>query len=53
MTTIHAGDCLNGCAACAENFHNGMHNVVHEYDEDSKLGDAYYCGLCNELLQVG
>lgn len=25
----------------------------HEYDEDSILGDAYYCGRCNELMQVG
>jgi hypothetical protein len=25
----------------------------HEYDEDSLLGDAYYCGRCNELMQVG
>ena len=52
-TTIHAGDCLNGCDTCKENFHSGMDNVVHVYDEDSRLGDAYYCGLCNELLQVG
>jgi hypothetical protein len=28
-------------------------SIVHEYDEDSILGDAYYCGLCDELLQVG
>ncbi len=25
----------------------------HEYDEDSTLGDAYYCGRCGELTQVG
>ena len=25
----------------------------HEYDPDSVLGDAYYCGLCGELTQVG
>ena len=27
--------------------------IVHEYDEDSILGDSYWCGLCSELLQVG
>jgi len=26
---------------------------VHEYDPTSILGDAYYCGTCRELLQVG
>lgn len=25
----------------------------HEYDDDSLLGDAYYCGCCGELMQVG
>lgn len=28
-------------------------DMVHEFDENSKLGDAYYCGLCGGLLQVG
>jgi len=26
---------------------------VHEYDPDSRLGDAYYCCKCGELMQVG
>ena len=52
-TTIHAGDCLNGCDTCRENYHNGSPDVFHLYDEYSILGDAYYCNLCNELLQVG
>lgn len=25
----------------------------HDYDPDSILGDAYYCGLCGALTQVG
>lgn len=24
MTTLHLGDCLNGCALCAENYHDGQ-----------------------------
>jgi len=28
-------------------------NMIHEFNEDSLLGDAYYCGLCGDLLQVG
>jgi hypothetical protein len=28
-------------------------NWEHEYDEDSTLGDAYYCADCDELMQVG
>jgi len=52
-TTIHAGDCINGCDTCRENYHNGKPDIFRVYDEDSILGDAYYCGLCNELLQVG
>jgi len=28
-------------------------NWEHEYDEDSILGDAYYCADCDELMQVG
>ena len=27
--------------------------IQHEYDEDSILGDSYWCGECGELLQVG
>ena len=27
--------------------------TVHKYDEDSLLGDSYWCGACGELLQVG
>lgn len=23
-TTIHAGDCLNGCEICAERYHAGL-----------------------------
>jgi hypothetical protein len=26
---------------------------VHDYDPDSRLGDAYYCSKCGELMQVG
>jgi len=25
----------------------------HDYDPDSILGDAYYCGHCGKLMQVG
>ena len=28
-------------------------SVEHHYDEDSILGDSYWCGECGELLQVG
>ena len=28
-------------------------DVVHIYDEDSLLGDSYYCGICGDLTQVG
>lgn len=24
MTTIHLGDCLNGCDVCADNYHEGQ-----------------------------
>jgi len=24
MTTIHAGDCQNGCDICAKNYHEGQ-----------------------------
>jgi hypothetical protein len=26
---------------------------VHDYDPASRLGDAYYCAKCGELMQVG
>lgn len=26
---------------------------VHDYDPSSRLGDAYYCAKCGELMQVG
>jgi len=26
---------------------------VHGWDDDSLLGDYYYCGHCGELTQVG
>lgn len=25
----------------------------HDYDPTTRLGDAYYCGHCGELMQVG
>lgn len=25
----------------------------HEFDPESILGDAYYCGRCGDLMQVG
>lgn len=31
--------------------HDG--DVVHDYDPNSRLGDAYYCAKCGELMQVG
>jgi len=27
--------------------------IVHQYDPDSILGDSYWCGVCDMLLQVG
>ena len=27
--------------------------MVHQYSEDSLLGDSYWCGSCGDLLQVG
>lgn len=29
------------------------HDWVHEFDEDSSLGDWYWCSNCGELTQVG
>jgi hypothetical protein len=26
---------------------------AHEYDDESVLGDAYWCVDCGELMQVG
>jgi hypothetical protein len=26
---------------------------THEYDDDSILGDSYWCVDCGELMQVG
>jgi len=28
-------------------------DIRHEYDENSILGDSYWCDSCGELLQVG
>ena len=28
-------------------------SMLHRYDEDSVLGDSYWCGVCGMLLQVG
>jgi hypothetical protein len=36
-----------------ENCKHPTEEILHEYDEDSILGDSYWCGVCNELLQVG
>jgi hypothetical protein len=30
-----------------------IEDVVHIYDEESLLGDSWYCGKCGELRQVG
>lgn len=26
MTTLHLGDCLNGCDVCKNNYHEGKNN---------------------------
>jgi len=41
MTTIHLGDCLNGCATCADNHHSNL--------SDSACGT---CGLFIEATQT-
>lgn len=30
-----------------------LYEWVHEYDDDSLLGDWYWCSNCEELTQVG
>ena len=36
MTTIHLGDCLNGCATCADNYHSNF--------------DQEVCGACGQFF---
>tara|TARA_R100000306_G_C4336860_1_gene123200 strand:- start:330 stop:509 length:180 start_codon:yes stop_codon:yes gene_type:complete len=37
----------------AEKGHDCDENIVHAEDENMALRDYYYCGICNDLLQVG
>lgn len=30
-----------------------LHEWVHEFDDESSLGDWYWCSNCGELTQVG
>ena len=46
MGTYFGNPVVNDCKHPTE-------EILHEYDESSVLGDSYWCGLCNELLQVG
>lgn len=36
MTTLHLGDCLNGCATCADNYHSTIEQEV--------------CGACGQFF---
>lgn len=47
MTTIHLGDCLNGCETCYDNYHSGFENI--ECDQCGKFIDgAPLCGACGQ-----
>lgn len=49
----HGLDYQTFCQPCADSCEHPIDEWKHEYDEDSILGDSYYCGLCGELTQVG
>lgn len=46
MTTLHLGDCLNGCATCAENYHSNFAgqtcDTCNNYCEEARFS----CGSC-------
>ena len=53
-----SGQYYNGHRLCEKDYErqtcdHPIDTWEHRYDEDSKLGDYYTCGLCGELTQVG
>jgi len=47
---VHVSD--EFCQECADLCAH-QSDWIHEYDPESILGDAYWCGDCGELMQVG
>ena len=47
MTTVHLGDCLNGCATCANNYHEQF--AGETCDTCNIEQEAFACGACGEL----
>lgn len=51
MTTIHLGDCLNGCEICCSNHHAEVVNTTcptcGDYVEQ-KIETTFTCQLCGE-----
>ena len=54
MTTIHLGDCLNGCDTCSKNHHSEVVNSVcptcGDYIE-GKLDNTAECNLCGHHIE--
>lgn len=47
MTTLHLGDCLNGCETCYDNYHSGFKNI--ECDQCGKfIEGAPICNNCGQ-----
>ena len=51
MTTLHLGDCLNGCETCCENYHSEVIGATcptcGDYIEEN-VETTFTCQLCGE-----
>lgn len=47
MTTLHLGDCLNGCAICADRYHDGQ-AICDTCGKEAKMIDIYDPKCCEE-----
>ena len=50
MTTLHLGDCLNGCATCAENYHSDFAGQTCDTCNTFIDDDLPCCGACGQFF---
>lgn len=50
MTTLHLGDCLNGCATCAEKYHSNFAGQTCDTCNTFIDDDLPCCGACGQFF---
>ena len=51
MTTLHLGDCANGCATCSEKYHSNFAGQTCDTCDNYCEEARFSCGICGEIFE--